>query len=350
MQRGALIGCGFIAPRHLTAWSQIESVTIEALCDKDRGRAQAMADRFGIRRVFTSFDDLLGECRVDFVDVASGPETHLPLATRAVEAGLHVLLQKPFANTTAVADQIVELSERSGRMIAVNEMWKWMPAYQCVKRMLVDAELGEIRNVRFHKLCNLVLTAVDGGVPPFLSPGRQSRFRTMKQLILFEYGVHLLDVLRDWFGECTVAAAITSCISPYVIGEDSAFVELRFRGPIATLELDWSVPGPEVVDPIEQERLTILGTDGLLVVEGVRALTCTTMGSRTVRQIFEEDPRAGGFLASQTDFAKALDEGTFPASPVNDSVKTLHLLWECYSAADAHRRAHEIARGARHHE
>jgi D-apiose dehydrogenase len=333
VKRGALVGCGFIAPRHLTAWRQIESVRIEALCDKDRGRAQAMAERFGVTRVFTTFEDVLEECELDFIDLASGPETHLRFATQAADAGLDVLLQKPFADTPENAEQIVRLASARGRTIAVNEMWKWMPAYQAVREMLGAGALGNIERVRFHKFCNLALIGPDGGVPPFLQPGQQSRFRTMPQLILFEYGVHLLDVLRSWFGEGSVRAAFTSRISPHIVGEDAAFVELWFDGIPATLNLDWSVPGPEVTDPLEHERLTIVGSQGHVIVEGARLLTHVWGdGQRTIRG-FDDDPRAGGFLASQTDFARALERGTAPASTVADNIETLRLLWQSYSVA-----------------
>ncbi len=336
MKRGALVGCGFIAPRHLAAWREIDSVAIEALCDKDSVRARALANRFGIARVFSSLEEMLENCRLDFLDVASGPETHLPFAARAVEAGLDVLLQKPFADTPETADQILDLAAKSGRTIAVNEMWKWMPAYRHVRSLLAEGALGEIRNVRFQKLCNLTLSSGDGGVPPFLRPERQVRFRTMERLILFEYGVHLLDVLRSWFGECTVVTAITSRMSPYVVGEDSAFVELECNGFIGTLELDWSVPGPEVVDPLHHERVTISGTRGLLIVERAQRLTCQMIDGVAESRCFDDDPRAAGFLASQADFANAIDGRGEPASSVADNVDTLRLLWACYAKADAH--------------
>jgi predicted dehydrogenase len=336
VRRGALVGCGFIAPRHLAAWREIDAVTIEAVCDKDPVRARALADRFGIGRVFTSFEALLEKCELDFVDLASGPETHLGFVSQAVQAGLDVLLQKPFADSPDAANQIVELAAKSGRTVAVNEMWKWMPAYRQVKSMLGEHALGDIRNVRFSKLCNLALSAEDGGIPPFLRPQRQVRFRTMPRLILFEYGVHLLDVLRSWFGECAVITAITSRMSPYVVGEDAAFVELGFDGFVGTLELDWCVPGPDMVDPLHHERVVISGTRGLLIVEGARKLTYQRIGGGAETRLFDDDPRAGGFLASQADFAAAIAQGGQPASPVSDNVNTLRSLWACYSIADAH--------------
>ena len=341
MRRGALVGCGFIAPRHLAAWREIPSVMIEAVCDKDPARARAMANRFGIGRAFTSLEEMLKNCALDFVDLASGSETHLQLVRQAIEAGVDVLLQKPFADTPEAADQIVELAAKSGRTIAVNEMWKWMPAYRHVKSMLAEKALGDIRNVRFHKLCNLTLISEDGGVPPFLRLDRQVRFRSMHRLILYEYGVHLLDVLRSWFGECTVITAVTSRMSPYVVGEDAAFVELGFNSFIGTLELDWSVPGPEVIDPLHHERVTISGTKGLLIVEAAERLTCRRIDGSVEGRTFDDDPRAGGFLASQADFADAIDRGRRPASPVGDNVKTLRLLWACYASADAHRSERE---------
>src|SRR5438034_206368 len=125
--RGVLVGCGYIAPSHLQAWSRLP-VSIEAVCDTDLDRARALAAEHGVPAVFATLTEALAAVAPDLVDVAAGPEAHPDLVEEAVGAGCHVLCQKPLANDLAGAERIVAAAGR-GPVVAVNEMWKHLPGY-----------------------------------------------------------------------------------------------------------------------------------------------------------------------------------------------------------------------------
>src|SRR5215472_2195298 len=92
---GAFIGCGAIAREHLGAVAALKNVEIAALCDLSAARAEATAERFGIARWFTDYQQLLTEVRPDLVHITTPPTTHFQLANACLSAGLNVLCEKP---------------------------------------------------------------------------------------------------------------------------------------------------------------------------------------------------------------------------------------------------------------
>jgi len=88
---------------HLPGYAALPAARLVAICDLDRSRAEAMAAKFGIPRVYTSHRDLLADPAVDLVDVCTPTATHLPLSLDAIAAGKHVLSEKPLAEDAADA-------------------------------------------------------------------------------------------------------------------------------------------------------------------------------------------------------------------------------------------------------
>src|SRR6266700_5414563 len=196
--RGVLVGCGYIAPSHMKAWSRLP-VAIEAVCDPNVARARAFAAHHGVPAAFASLGEALRAVEPDFVDVAAGPEAHPDLVEEAVAAGCHVLCQKPLANDLPGAERIVAAAAR-GRVVAVNEMWKHLPGYAIAREFLATGAAGEIRGARVRQVANLMLTQEDGSPPRRLQPGGQVAFATIPRVLLFDFGVHLVDLVRALFG------------------------------------------------------------------------------------------------------------------------------------------------------
>src|SRR3954454_12600557 len=109
--RGALIGCGFFARNHMEAWHREPRVKIAAVCDLDPARANAMAARFGVARVFTDVAEMLQAEQLDFVDVATTPPSHRQLVCAALDHGIAAICQKPFAESLDEARAMVTASQ-----------------------------------------------------------------------------------------------------------------------------------------------------------------------------------------------------------------------------------------------
>jgi predicted dehydrogenase len=329
---GAVVGCGAIAPRHLTAWAELADARIVAVCDANRERAEALGNSFGIDRVFCSMRDLLAAegSRLDFVDITTPPGTRRPLIEQALDGGLHVLSQKPLAETLGEAREILALAQGYSAIVAVNEIWKWLPGYRKAFDLIASGKLGRIEYVRFSSTGNFLESWRTD--PNYV--GLFERLSPLGDLVLFEYGVHVLDLVRALFGEPIAVKASTAKFHPATVGEDAAWVRLEFREFSADITLDWCDGSDSDFDVLTSDHLAIRTDTGRLVVSAGSKVTWVC-GGRAENWQFDPDPRAGGFRESQRDFLCSIAAGTAPGSTLADNLRTMELLFACYRSAAA---------------
>lgn len=343
MLRGALVGCGYIAPRHVKAWSTVPNGELVAVCDLDLARARGFSEASGIPNYFESLDALISamSSELDFIDISVPPEFHREMVEKALEHDLSVLCQKPMAETRKDSLAIVHMASETSRAVAINEMWKWIPAYEQAGRYIHEGMLGDIAGVRFAGLSNLLLPRRGGQAFPDIvdKPSEQARavllerFGVMSELIIMEYGVHVLDMLRTWFGEPQGLTSVTSRVNPAVVGDDGASIRLRFEGFEADVWIDWSSPGFETGDIIDGESLTILGSEGLLTVTAGKWFEWHPHDGATVRELHPEDTRDAGFARSHANFADCAESGARPVSDPADNLRSQSLMLACYASA-----------------
>lgn len=139
-----IIGAGQIVNQaHLPAYRNA-AFRIVAITDIDSLAAKNTADRFNIPRVCDSLDELLQMPEIDIVDIAV-PAAHNPaLAKKALEAGKHVLVQKPMAETTTQASAMVDTARQYGRKLAVNHQMRWSPAVRAASDLIRRGLLGDL--------------------------------------------------------------------------------------------------------------------------------------------------------------------------------------------------------------
>jgi predicted dehydrogenase len=140
----ALIGGGFIGPVHAEALRRI-GVSVVGLLGSSPARAQAVADRLGISRIYNDIDDLLADDRVGSVHVASPNSAHFNQAKKALEAGRHVVCEKPLATTSAETSALVYLAEsRPRQAAAVNYNVRFYPLCLEMCARVARGDLGRV--------------------------------------------------------------------------------------------------------------------------------------------------------------------------------------------------------------
>ena len=244
--RGALIGTGSIAPYHLTAWQRAPGVEIVALCNRTTEKARALGERFGIApdHVYGDLDELLAhEPGLQFVDIATAPDLHRVQTEIAASHGLHVLCQKPLAPSLDDAQAMLAACQAAGVVLSVNENWRWRSWYRQVQKHLQLGTLGRLRYVRLTQHQNITLERADGSLPGLFA--RQAYTRDMPHLLVFEWGIHLIDTLRMLLGDPEWVHARMAHVSPLCAGEDRAFLTLGFGEVVACLDLSWASYAPE---------------------------------------------------------------------------------------------------------
>jgi predicted dehydrogenase len=144
MTRLAIIGTGWWAGVHAGEFSRDPRVKIVAVCGTSEEKAAAFAKERGIPRSYADFEALLADGEVDAVAVVTPDKTHCAFATRALEAGLHVLCEKPLAFTLEEAGRMAAAAAKSGRVNMVNFSYRKSAALAKAEQMVKDGELGRI--------------------------------------------------------------------------------------------------------------------------------------------------------------------------------------------------------------
>lgn len=211
--RGAIIGCGYFGQIHLASWSRIPEVEVIAACDIDPARAQGSAPR-----VYSSAEEMLERERLDFVDIATRPETHLPLLKLIAERKLPVICQKPMASSWEEALSMVEVAETAGIRLMIHENWRWQPWYRVARQMIERGDIGQPIGYSFR-------TRRRDGQGPNPYP-RQSYFRRIPRFLVDEGLVHYIDTARYLFGDIATIYAQARRINPAIIAEDQAVLVL----------------------------------------------------------------------------------------------------------------------------
>jgi predicted dehydrogenase len=339
---GALVGAGAVTPFHLHAWQRIPQAAIVAIADPHLENAQARAREFDIDngRVYASLDDLfLAESDLDFVDITSPPETHRALVRQAAERGVHVICQKPFAHTLANARAMIDRCKEAGVLLSVNENWRWRPWFRQIKSMVADRKIGRPVYTRFFAHDD---GALSGRVSWKLDADH--RFRSWKRVILFDWGTHLIDVLRFLHGEPeSVYARIHHTISD-LAGEDRAHVILGYDDLTAILDLSWSSCDPYGYprrDNHVVEDFRLEGTQGTirLIPDPAKGdlLRLTTRDGMTEQPAYSGDPHSAyreSYVAAQSHFIDCLLNGTLPETHAEDNYNTLAITLAAYQSAE----------------
>lgn len=196
--RVAVVGLGTAgASLHLPALEALEGARAVAGVDPDAECRRAAAERFGVE-TFGDFDAMLDAVAPDVVIVGTPPDSHLDYCLKALQAGAHVVSEKPFACSVREADRIIEAARRAERRVALNHQFREMPIFRAVRDRVGVPGVGDLVFVQVWQLMDL---------PPWAEPGWRGR---LLQRTLFEAGVHLVDFLMALFGEKPVAVSATT--------------------------------------------------------------------------------------------------------------------------------------------
>ncbi len=170
MIRWGILSTARIAQRIIDGARLSESARIMAVGSRDLARARAFADQHGIERAHGSYEELLADPEVDAVYIPLPNSLHVEWSVKALEAGKHVLCEKPLSRDPAQVELAFDTAERTGRVLMEAFMWRFHPQTDEIVRLVRSGAVGSLRHVRaafgFAELApgNVRLqTALDGG-------------------------------------------------------------------------------------------------------------------------------------------------------------------------------------------
>jgi predicted dehydrogenase len=323
--RGALIGCGYVSQFHLSAWTTQTRGRLVAVCDLDLSKARA-ACAYGVCTAYADAAELFRRERLDFVEICTRPESHLPLTRLAASHGVHVLCQKPVAPTLGELEDMIAVCDRSRVRFMVHENFRWRAWYLRMKEEMLRGTVGRPFRLRLdmHDLRCLL----PGGL------SAQPYFADMPRLILYEIGPHAIDLARYFFGEPRRVTCVTQHVGPQR-GEDVALVTLEYADRVAVLDLSWATAGRNQRPEWGLYDTWLEGDAGTLHVDvGGQLCLDRADGSHDVLPVsLGKEPLVDGYAATQAHFLEGLATGVAFCTDGPDTLRTMRLVFAAYQSA-----------------
>jgi UDP-N-acetylglucosamine 3-dehydrogenase len=248
--RFAVIGCGSIARhRHVKELAENKQAKLISLCDIVKPRAEELAKQYGVPKVYTDWREAVADKEVDAVVVATPNYLHAPMTIAALQAGKHVLCEKPMATSAAEAEQMIAAAKAAGRFLMIGHNQRLMPPHVKAKEILQSGRLGRVLTFRTtFGHAGPEGWCVDKSVNSWFFRKSEAFVGAMGDL-----GVHKADLIRWLLGEevVEVGAFVTTRDKRYANGElidvdDNATCVLRTEnGIIGNLIASWTYRGGE---------------------------------------------------------------------------------------------------------
>jgi predicted dehydrogenase len=323
---GALIGCGFVSRFHLDAWSRQQRGRLVAVCDLDLERARA-ACAYGVCTAYADAAEIFARERLNFVEICTRPESHLPLVRLAAAHGIHVLCQKPAAPSLAELEEMIATCARSGVRLMIHENFRWRSWYLRMKEEMLRGTVGRPFRLRLAMHDQRCLQTDGLKDQPY--------FAHMPRLILYEIGPHAIDLARYFFGEPEWLTCVTQKIGTQQ-GEDVALVTLGFPGRTAVLDLSWATATHASRPQWGLFDTGLEGDAGTLHVDlqGQLCLDRPGSASEVLPVPVSDDPLVDGYAATQAHFLECLERDVPFATDGPDTLRTMRLVFAAYDAAD----------------
>jgi len=258
-----VIGCGYWGPNLLRNFAENETAELRWMCDLDAKRLTAMGRRYPGTQTTTDYKSLMADPELDAVAIATPVWTHFDFAKDALEAGKHVLVEKPLTASVAEAEQLIELAERSGLTLMVDHTFVYNGAVRKIKEIVQSGELGDLLYFDATRI-NLGLFQDDINVVWDLAP----------------HDFSIMDFVVD--GQPELLSAVGSCHIKQGI-ENIAYVLLKFPNElIAHFHFNW-------LSPVKIRHTLIAGSRKMVVYDDIEPTEKVRVYDRGVTTRSESD-------------------------------------------------------------
>lgn len=311
--RIAVIGYGFIAGMHVEAARLLpDQIDVVGVAGHDEVRADEFATKWDIETAGTDWQALCTRPDIDLIIVATPNSLHGEQTSYALSHGKHVLVEKPMAMSTIVAQQMIDLAEANGLILAVGHMWRYHPDVTTLRDRIAAGEFGRI--VRTHGW------GVHAGWGP-------SGWFTDPKLAgggaLIDMGIHAIDTARYLLGDpepTRVTASIgTGEHSDYAVDDDGLVIIDWSNGARSLVEFGWWQPR---LDGLEADT-QVYGTTG--------AARIWTPPPAPDDYVHCAPPM---YAAQLADVAAACAGGPPPIASAEVGLTALHIVEQAYESAN----------------
>jgi len=272
----AVIGTGFWGKNQARVFSQLPQVKLMCICDTDHKVASTIGLQFGVEHT-SNLDDVLSRRDIDAVTICTPTVTHKDIATRALEAGKHALVEKPMTNTVTEGNELLLLAKRKGLRVMPGHIERFNPAVTYLKSLVDEGKLGNIMLLLARRVGRWPERIGDVGV-------------------VRDTAIHDIDVARYIFAD-EVSAVYAQLGSLRHSKEDYAEVMLQFsKGGTAFIDANW-------LTPQKARTLVVTGSDATARLDYITQQVSIESSERTVTPNLE---RKEPLTLELTHFAESI--------------------------------------------
>lgn len=249
MIRVGIVGCGAIArQRHANEYTLNPQAEIAGFYDLNGERAAQMAQKFG-GSVYASMEDMFADASIDAVSICVANAYHASATIKALEAGKHVLCEKPMATTLADCEEMLAAAQKAGRRLMIGQNQRLTATHRRAKELLASGELGRVISFQTtfgHK--GPEMWSVDQGANTWFFKKDLAAFGSMADL-----GIHKIDLMCYLLGD-EVSSAYARLMTldkkfpdgkPIEVDDNSVEILTFKKGTIGTVTTSWTHYGEE---------------------------------------------------------------------------------------------------------
>ncbi len=331
--RICLIGCGRVAKSHMAGALQIKD-KLQVVCavGRDLTKTEAFCEEFGIEHAFASFEEAAAAIEFDAVDICLPNHLHTEFTVKAAEAGKHILLEKPMANTVAECVLMNEAAKKHGVTLMIGQSRRFFVPVMTSIDKIRAGEIGDLVSVSANLYAYLEKAPTEWW----------NKIETAGGLMIPIWGSHIIDYCLWAFGEmpCRVYCEAYS-VNPTWEGEDEVILTLGFTGGrFAAIRMSWNTRMKDESWNGEGKMLSSADAIYERYIQGTKKtmyLNDETKLSLNGRLISEDDGSLTNFARQYLEFADAVEHGREPISSGERIVEVIRVQQAALESAKRHR-------------
>ena len=336
----AVFGCGGVSSGHFAAYAANPRFQLVATVDTRPELAQAAATKWGADRWYSAVEEALADPAIRVVDLCLPHHLHAPIAIQAAQAGKHVFVEKPIANTLAEADAMIAACREADVLLMVDQTKRYQNRHRTLKRLLDAGYVGQPVLVRAAYLQDITYAWQQ------MEPQRLATYWKHDGVIA-GIGIHVLDLLRWLIGEVSAVqavAATSDLIDPARTTEDTGLVTLQFaNGCVGNATMSYVLKDPRLGSGWDVMPIEIYGREGAIQMDWNDTITVTTHGLggaagagtfqlHTAPPVGAPRPPVEGMAGAIEHLAECLETGAQPLTHGADARASLELVEAAYQS------------------
>jgi predicted dehydrogenase len=322
----AVFGTGWWSHFQIPAWFEVGGVELVALYNRTVSKAEKMAERFDVPRVYGDPEELLQKEELDFIDIITEVQAHAPLVYLAAKYKVPVICQKPMGPDYGTCQKMVRACQEAGVPFLIHENLRWHTPIRAVKRIIGEGQIGQPFRARLR-----IIGYDDYANQPLL--------KTLENLVLADLGSHLFDTARFLFGEAQSLYCQHHRTRGDIVGEDVATVMLKFGDVTCICEMSnatrnqWGAAFPAFIVVEGTQGTLELGPDYWIRIATEEGHQARRYAPPTYPWADNQSAWHASIVDCNEDLLQAFNTGQPAETSGRDNLKTMRLLFSAYESA-----------------